>query len=157
MFRQPRRAVFAALALVIAGWAVAGARGQTAKPEQAPSAGQARKADATPVSRQACRERAVTTVDLTRCARADYRRQDSRLQAAVAEVRLRLQKTAGRAGTRRRKDFEASLKAWAAWRDAECDWRSDVLRGGTAEPLVRLRCLADLTRTQVAALRAETE
>jgi len=42
-----------------------------------------------------------------------------------------------------------SERAWIAFRDAECDLRTDESKGGSIWPLVHAQCLTELTRARI--------
>lgn len=45
-------------------------------------------------------------------------------------------------------------RAWIAFRDAECDFKTAGSAGGSANPSARLSCLDELTRARTVALKA---
>jgi uncharacterized protein YecT (DUF1311 family) len=87
------------------------------------------------------------------CAGAEYRRQEMALNRMIGKVKEEL----AVADKRRLPRFETALRRWRDWRDAECAVRADLVRGGSAAPLVRLRCLASLTERQSALLKETLE
>lgn len=106
---------------------------------------------------RACFEQATTTSEMTNCARTELQRQQIRL--GLAQVKLRRQLAAGKVagGAPSEAQLAKAVAAWRTWRDAECALRADTVRGGSLAGLMRLRCLADLTRRQVQALREASE
>jgi uncharacterized protein YecT (DUF1311 family) len=76
--------------------------------------------------------------DLNACADAAFKAADAQLNAAYAAVRQRLSDD----GQKRLRDAE---RAWMAYRDAECMFRSSGDDGGSAAVMVDAQCQADLT------------
>lgn len=44
-------------------------------------------------------------------------------------------------------------KAWITFRDAECDYHADEMRGGSAESMIGLGCLVEMTKDRVEILK----
>ncbi len=76
--------------------------------------------------------------DLNACAGAELKTADAQLNAAYAAVRQRLSDD----GQKRLRDAE---RAWIAYRDAECMFRSSGDDGGSAAAMVDVQCQAELT------------
>jgi uncharacterized protein YecT (DUF1311 family) len=77
--------------------------------------------------------------DLNACAGAELKIADAQLNAAYAAVRQRLSED----GQKRLRDAE---RAWIAYRDAECMFRSSGDDGGSAAVMVDVQCQAELTQ-----------
>jgi len=45
--------------------------------------------------------------------------------------------------------LRTAQRAWIAFRDAECLWRADLMRGGSEAPLLSLDCIGALTSERV--------
>lgn len=86
---------------------------------------------------------AQTQADLTLCAARAAQEADDALNALYRQMRARL------AGD----DHTAVLlttaqRAWIAYRDAECDFMSAGVTGGSIYPMIRAGCVEDLTRAR---------
>ncbi len=79
--------------------------------------------------------------ELNACAGAAFKTADAQLNAAYAAVRQRLSD----AGQKRLRDAE---RAWMAYRDAECIFRSSGDDGGSAAVMVEVQCQAELTNAR---------
>ena len=90
-------------------------------------------------------EDAVTTVEMMACVRHD-------LAAAEARMEALLEDLSERADDEGLRLLTAAQDAWGAYRDAECDRRADLARGGTMAPLLRAGCLIGLTEERVEGL-----
>lgn len=86
---------------------------------------------------------AETQLEMNRCAAADYRAADERLNAAWDEL-----------PEEARARLRPAQRAWTAYRDAECDARGEAYVGGSIRPLVEANCLAELTAARTEDLRA---
>lgn len=95
-----------------------------------------------------------TNMAMLECADADYKAADAGLNEAYGEVM----------GALRKRDKEvpdgglaAGLKsaqrAWLPFRDGQCDWEAAFFSGGSDAPLIRLTCLAELTKARTSQLR----
>ncbi|MEX0955973.1 MAG: lysozyme inhibitor LprI family protein [Rhizobiaceae bacterium] len=84
-----------------------------------------------------------TQMEMNACAGKAYEEADAALNAAYAEVRSHLDAD-GRA------QLVATQRAWIAFRDAECSFRSRGVEGGTIYTTIHAGCLTALTeqRTQ---------
>lgn len=76
--------------------------------------------------------------DLNACAGADFAKADAALNAAYKIVHDRLSAD----GQTRLRDAE---RAWIAFRDAECNFRSSGDDGGSAAVMIDVQCQAYLT------------
>ncbi|QMW23802.1 lysozyme inhibitor LprI family protein [Sandaracinobacteroides saxicola] len=88
---------------------------------------------------------AVSQADMTACAAAGRSNADLRLNQSYARLRKGLS-----AGGQER--LKASQRAWIAFRDLECQFRSNGADGGSAAPMVAATCAADLSRARTADL-----
>lgn len=87
--------------------------------------------------------------DMTLCAQADFDAADQRLNALYGEIRQRL--TGEDAKLARLREAQ---RAWIAYRDAECAFRSSAVEGGSAQPMVEAQCRAEKTIGRNAELEA---
>ncbi|MBL8584610.1 MAG: DUF1311 domain-containing protein [Rhizobiaceae bacterium] len=80
---------------------------------------------------------------LNQCADQAYDQADKALNAAYRKVEQRLADAPDR-----RKQLVAAQRAWIAFRDAECGFRSSAVAGGSIEPMIYSGCLEDLTKVR---------
>ena len=97
---------------------------------------------ATAAAAQDC-ENPQFQAEMNACAGIAYEQADSALNAAYGDVRSRLD-AAGRG------QLTATQRAWIAWRDAECAFRSRGVEGGTIYPTIHAGCLTELTEQRTA-------
>ncbi|MBL4596679.1 MAG: DUF1311 domain-containing protein [Robiginitomaculum sp.] len=83
------------------------------------------------------------------CAQNDYKTADGALNAAYQKNRDILDKK----GKTLLRDAQ---RAWIKFRDAQCKWEADIVRGGRDVELIKLACLADLTMKRTKILTEET-
>lgn len=102
-----------------------------------------------PAGAQECDPSDETQSGMNLCAHAAYRAQDARLNDAYRRVMQRLAVDAGD-----RKLLQAAQRAWIAFRDAECAFRTEGYAGGSLRPMLVSQCLADLTAARTAQLEA---
>ena len=97
----------------------------------------------------------ATTISLSASAalaqdpNADFKKADKELNTTFKEVEKRLADDAS--GKAR---LVAAQKAWIAFRDAECQFQSSGVDGGSAAPMVALGCQATLTSNRTEQLKA---
>lgn len=90
---------------------------------------------------------AMNTVEMRYCASQDYEREDARLN----EVYKRLMAEMDKQG----KDYlRDAQRAWIPFRDKNCAVHGDRARGGTAQPLLVVSCLAEMTSVRADELEA---
>lgn len=90
----------------------------------------------------------MTQSDMNFCAQADFKAEDGRLnaeyKAAMARAR-ELDSYAETDGPGAAEALKTAQRAWITYRDAACEAESWLMKGGSAEPLVVLTCMATLT------------
>ncbi|WP_127522376.1 lysozyme inhibitor LprI family protein [Mesorhizobium sp. Z1-4] len=84
-----------------------------------------------------------TQLEMNHCAGLAYEAADAQLNEIYGEVRSRLDPD----GT---EQLVATQRAWIAYRDAECTFRSRGVEGGTIYATIHAGCLADLTEQRTA-------
>ncbi|MBO6726597.1 MAG: DUF1311 domain-containing protein [Rhizobiaceae bacterium] len=84
-----------------------------------------------------------TQLEMNHCAGLAYEAADERLNETYGEVRARLDEAG-------REQLVATQRAWIAFRDTECTFRSRGVEGGTIYGMVYSGCLADLTDQRTA-------
>src|ERR1043165_5900900 len=87
-----------------------------------------------------------TQVEMNRCAAAELRRADVRLNAAYDQLLKKLD-------TNRRAKLQKAERAWIAFRDAQCDYEGSESEGGSIQPLEIAACKTELTKARIAQLR----
>jgi uncharacterized protein YecT (DUF1311 family) len=91
---------------------------------------------------------AVTQMDMNACAAAEFQAADARLNATYQEVAGRLR---GQEDPVRR--LAAAERAWVRFRDAECEFETNQVSGGSIAPMVLAECRTELTRRREGELR----
>ncbi|KGM33283.1 lysozyme inhibitor LprI family protein [Inquilinus limosus] len=86
---------------------------------------------------------------LNQCAGDAYKKADAALNAAYKQVMARLKDSEAAA-----KSLVAAQRAWIAYRDAECDFMSSGVEGGSARPMIVAQCLEQLTTRRADDLKA---
>lgn len=90
----------------------------------------------------------ATQTALNDCQGALFAQADAELNALYGQMTARL---AADPDTKTR--LTTAQRAWLAYRDAECDFAASGVAGGSVAPLIRARCLTDLTRARSADFR----
>jgi len=86
---------------------------------------------------------------LNQCAGDAYKKADAALNATYRQVMARLKDSEAAA-----KSLVAAQRAWIAYRDAECDFISSGVEGGSARPMIVAQCLEQLTARRTDDLKA---
>jgi uncharacterized protein YecT (DUF1311 family) len=84
---------------------------------------------------------------LNHCVGITYKKTDARLNAVYGQIIARLKDNAAT-----KAKLVAAQKAWIAFRDAECTFRSSSVEGGSIYPMVVTQCLDGLTQKRIAEL-----
>ena len=79
------------------------------------------------------------------CAGKALKASDAELNALYRQIQGRLKDDAEKT-----KLLVTAQRAWVAYRDAECDFASSSVAGGSAQPMVTLECRDDRTKKRVA-------
>ncbi|MCO4316826.1 lysozyme inhibitor LprI family protein [Phyllobacterium sp. 21LDTY02-6] len=82
--------------------------------------------------------------DMNICAGKAYQTSDAELNRLYKRIEQRLK---GDADTTRL--LVSAQKAWIAFRDAECEFSSSAVAGGSAQPFIRSSCLDGMTQTRI--------
>jgi uncharacterized protein YecT (DUF1311 family) len=98
-------------------------------------------------SQQNCGDKTNQT-DMNICAGQAYSKADRELNSTYRQIEGRLKDDQGT-----RKLLVAAQKAWIAFRDAECNFSSSTVQGGTAYPFVSNSCLYDKTQSRIQELK----
>jgi len=86
---------------------------------------------------------------MTACAAAQYKQADAALNAAYKQASARLKDDKDQ-----HQRLVAAQRAWIAFRDAECAFKTGLAEGGSAYPMLLAQCQAALTEQRTAALQA---
>ena len=111
-------------------------------------------AEAAPEPIDACKDM-VTQADMTDCAWEDFRQADAELNAQW-KLTAAAMKARGPYDDGRPSDFDtllAAQRAWLTYRDEHCLGEGFLMRGGSAEPMLRGACKAELTRERTKQLQ----
>jgi uncharacterized protein YecT (DUF1311 family) len=84
-----------------------------------------------------------TQMEMNACAGIAYEDADAALNAVYSEVRSRLDDEG-------REQLLTTQRAWIAFRDAECTFRSRGVEGGSIQPMIHANCLTELTEQRTA-------
>lgn len=93
---------------------------------------------------------ATSTAAMVACAQRELEQHDARLN----DVYKRLM-APNRLDGPARDLLRTAQRAWIAFRDADCAWSADAMRGGTGASVLAASCLAEHTRRRADALEAE--
>lgn len=86
--------------------------------------------------------------DMNICAGKAYEKSDAELNALYKQIRVRLKDDADTT-----KLLMSAQRAWIGFRDAECNFSSSKVTGGSAYPLISSTCLDSLTRSRIEDLK----
>ncbi len=98
-------------------------------------------------SQQNCGDKTNQT-DMNICAGHAYSRADGELNSVYKQIAGRLKGDPDTA-----KLLVAAQKAWIGFRDAECNFSSSTVQGGTAYPFISNSCLYNKTRSRIQELK----
>lgn len=98
-------------------------------------------------SQQSCGDKTNQT-DMNICAGQAYSKADRELNSVYKQIAGRLKDDAGTT-----KLLVAAQKAWIAFRDAECNFSSSTVQGGSAYPFISNSCLYDKTKSRIQDLK----
>lgn len=86
--------------------------------------------------------------DMNICAGQAYAKSDKELNAVYQQIEARLKDDADT-----KKLLVAAQKAWIGFRDAECNFSSSTVAGGTAYPFISSTCLDGMTQSRIKDLK----
>lgn len=92
--------------------------------------------------------KAETQRQLTACAYRDFEHSQAAYAAVYRDLSTGLD-------TGRRTLLRTAQKEWLDYRTAVCDFEASAVRGGSAEPMVRVMCQTRLTRERTNELRRQ--
>lgn len=105
-------------------------------------------------------DNATTQMELNYCTEKEYEEADAALNSqwkltkkAVIEQDRNLEENLRGA----EKALVRAQRAWIEYRDGQCEAESFQARGGTAEPMLLMSCLAELTRVRTEQLQELAE
>jgi uncharacterized protein YecT (DUF1311 family) len=93
---------------------------------------------------------AISNYDMKVCESKNLDEQDKRLNDLYKKLMAKNDKE-GQA------KLKSAQRAWMAYRDAECEYAADSMRGGTGEGLVALGCLSGKTKDRADELQDYVE
>jgi uncharacterized protein YecT (DUF1311 family) len=89
-----------------------------------------------------------TQIDMDQCAGQDFQKADGALNASYKQLVSKLDPHALAA-------LKTAQRAWLAWRDAECDYRTIATEGGSIRPMLVSECETELTANRIKDLTAQ--
>ena len=105
-------------------------------------------------------DKAMSNADTRACADREFRKHDAELNRLFKKL---LQDAAGQDeeqpgyGVPPVEALKQSQRAWIAFRDANCHWKSTSFYGGTGQSVIMSSCLAIATRDRVEELKNATQ
>ena len=87
---------------------------------------------------------ATTRSDMNQCAGRQFQAADKQLNNLYQQINLRLNDQ-----PQAKKLLVSAQRAWVAFRDAECEFSSSGVEGGSVHPLVYSNCTTALTKARV--------
>lgn len=84
---------------------------------------------------------AATTIEMMECSDQDYQAADKALNKSYAAAKKPLDAEGG-------KLLLEAQRAWLKYRDTNCAVAADQARGGTLAPVLKLSCLAEMTKAR---------
>jgi uncharacterized protein YecT (DUF1311 family) len=84
-------------------------------------------------------DNAVSQLEMNRCAEQDASDADKQLNEVY-------QSTMKKLNAQQQNELKAAQRAWLAYRDADCEAESALYSGGSMAPMIKLACVANLTR-----------
>jgi uncharacterized protein YecT (DUF1311 family) len=95
---------------------------------------------------QKCLNRAISNVEMTRCASLEYEYYDKELNVYYKRVMKRLIPEA-------KEQLRTAQRAWIKFRDENCEFWGYEMYGGTGVYIVQLGCLTEMTRKRTEELK----
>jgi uncharacterized protein YecT (DUF1311 family) len=102
-------------------------------------------------------DNATTTVDMVSCAEREFRKHDADMSRSYGELVQRakaVNMTEKGYGPPPLDALQQSQRAWLAFRDADCHWKSTSFYGGTGQAVIAANCRAVMTRDRATELRS---
>ncbi|GAJ92435.1 hypothetical protein RRH01S_03_05100 [Rhizobium rhizogenes NBRC 13257] len=90
----------------------------------------------------------TTQTDMNICAGKAYAKSDAELNVLYKQIEARLKDDADT-----KKLLVSTQKAWVGYRDAECNFSSSKVTGGTVYPFISSSCLNNMTRSRIEDLK----
>jgi len=87
-------------------------------------------------------DNAQTQVEMNDCAAKEYRAADQKLNKLYADLSSKLE-------PERLAKLKEAQRAWIKFRDADCEFRAYLNKGGTIYPMVYDGCMADNANNRV--------
>ncbi|CAN7685575.1 lysozyme inhibitor LprI family protein [Rhizobium rhizogenes] len=86
--------------------------------------------------------------DMNICAGKAYAKSDAELNVLYKQIEARLKDDADT-----KKLLVSAQKAWIGYRDAECNFSSSTVTGGTVYPFISSTCLDGMTKSRIEDLK----
>jgi uncharacterized protein YecT (DUF1311 family) len=93
---------------------------------------------------------AISTVDMLNCNAENLASEDKRLNDVYKKLLAKEDKEG-------QKKLRAAQRAWITFRDAECEYDSDSMRGGSLQAVLYSGCLAEATKSRADVLQDQVE
>jgi uncharacterized protein YecT (DUF1311 family) len=90
----------------------------------------------------------TTQTDMNICAGKAYAKSDAELNTLYKQIQARLKDDADT-----KKLLVSAQKAWIGYRDAECNFSSSTVTGGSVYPFISSTCLDGMTKTRIEDLK----
>lgn len=88
----------------------------------------------------------TTDYDTKICLSKQLDKEDLKLNKLYKQCRSKLDTIA-------KTKLQSAQRAWITFRDADCDYHADEMRGGTGEGLIGLGCLVHMTQERIETLK----
>lgn len=85
---------------------------------------------------------------MNQCAGQEYKAADKELNAVYQQITARLKDNADA-----RKLLVSAQRAWVGFRDAECEFSTSGVAGGSVYPLIYSNCMTGVTQSRVKTLK----
>ena len=91
---------------------------------------------------------ANTQAEMNICAGKEYKTADDALNRVYQQLVTKL-------GTEEKAHLKDVETAWIKYRDSDCEFVADQYKGGSIRPMILGLCMADVTRSRTAELKAQ--
>ncbi|MES2526444.1 MAG: lysozyme inhibitor LprI family protein [Bdellovibrionota bacterium] len=81
----------------------------------------------------------MSTNDTFQCEVANYKAEDARLNDNYKKLMAKLDRVG-------QKKLQTAQRAWIAYKEADCEYSADEMRGGSYEKVILMGCLAGKTK-----------
>jgi uncharacterized protein YecT (DUF1311 family) len=95
-----------------------------------------------------CKSQNLNQMQLDQCAGMDFTAADAKLNALYKAMMAKYDAANGAL-------LKSSERAWISYRDAECDYETNLTVGGTINPMMDTMCRTDKTNARIKELNAQ--